>query len=163
MFNFLVGGWGGSHIGCMAAWVLIPVWHTHKMKSREAGQTLCEGACPIFALCPCIALIKEEKSQETCQGSRKAPTCMALCKIHCVALATGLWAVWTRLPTSVSLSLRLRRRGSTLCQRICRVAETRGSPDQLTLSRKSWLGLLCGWRRMKLQSRSEFPVTSVPR
>jgi len=70
----------------------------------------------------------------------------------------------TRLLAPVALGLHFKRRGQPSARvNICRVAEIKGSPRQLTLNRNSQLGLWCGRRKWNTQILVNLPVTKLPR
>ena len=70
----------------------------------------------------------------------------------------------TGLLAPVALGLHFERRGQPSARvNICRVAELRVSPPQLTLSRNSQLRLWCGRWKRNTQILVNLPVTKVPR
>jgi hypothetical protein len=129
LVGMLSGIWTQS--GIVAASKCATVCRQFREAAVPAGEC---GPCPVFAsyFIPRHSPYKWGKSRKNLsQGSRKVPNWAALSTIRLVDLATVLRA------TSV---------------RYLRFAQLRVSPDQLTLSRSSRLGLWCDRQRMELPS-----------
>jgi hypothetical protein len=166
---YLVGGIN-LYFGWLAVWVSNPDWRSAANISERQFRRLDEGSTPggggggvravpriciksIYALTFALQLRKiTVKPQSGLQKSARLISAEhdSFGRLgHRVALAsTGLLA-------PVALGLHFGRRGSTVGQSICRVAELRISPHQLTLCRSSQWGLLCG-------RRQHFPCSHYP-
>lgn len=107
------------------------------------------GLCPIFAK---YMRLKLRKNYENKTSGRIADKCLA---VNLAARPLGCLD-WAAIAVSSFACTSGESGQPWVSASICRVAELRAFPHQLTLSRNSRLGLCCGRRRTELPNPRKF-------
>jgi len=130
----------------MAVWVLSADWHCCKPKLCDCGQTLW-WSCHVLSLHCALAFALQMRKNHGETSVGVPERCLA--KQLWTRFLPSTWSPfcvgldWPVDPGRTKLALQATWVTPRLALNICWITELRHSPQQLTLSRDSWLGL---WR-----------------